>query len=145
MEKESTAYITSRDTLDGAYPGLMLGINSCRIGMEAIVFFTFMGINIIRKGHAKKAKFYPPGFMGAIPGMSFFASWMMKNMIRKSNTPAIDELLEIAELEGVKLIACKMTMDMMQLDESDFIDGVYTQTAENFLKYARTCKVQLFT
>ena len=145
MEKESAAYITSRDTIDGAYPGLMLGINSCRIGMEARVFFTFMGINIIRKGHAKKAKFYPPGFMGAIPGMSFFASWMMKNMIKKSNTPAIDELLEIAELEGVKLIACKMTMDMMQLDESDFIDGVYTQTAENFLKYARTCKVQLFT
>ena len=145
MEKESAAYITSRDTLDGAYPGLMLGINSCRIGMESRVFFTFMGINIIRKGHAKKAKFYPPGFMGAIPGMSFFASWMMKNMIKKSNTPAIDELLEIAELEGVKLIACKMTMDMMQLDESDLIDGVYTQTAENFLKYARTCKVQLFT
>ena len=145
MEKESAAYITSRDTIDGAYPGLILGINSCRIGMEARVFFTFMGINIIRKGHAKKAKFYPPGFMGAIPGMSFFASWMMKNMIKKSNTPAIDELLEIAELEGVKLIACKMTMDMMQLDESDLIDGVYTQTAENFLKYARTCKVQLFT
>lgn len=145
MEKESAAYITPRDTIDGAYPGLMLGINSCRIGMEAGVFFTFMGINIIRKGHAKKAKFYPPGFMGAIPDMSLFTSRMMKHMIKKSNTPAIDELREIAEMEGVKLIDCIMTADMMQLDESDFIDGVIVQTAENFLKYARTCKVQLFT
>jgi peroxiredoxin family protein len=145
MEKESAAYITSRDTLDGAYPGLLLGINSRRIGMEAKIFFTFMGINIIRKGHAKKAKFYPPGFMGAIPGMAAFASWMMKNMIKKSNTPAIDELLEIAVLEGVEMIACKMTADMMQLDGSAFIENVSIQTAENFLKYARTCKVQLFT
>jgi len=96
------------------------------------VFFTFTDINIIRKGHAKKAKFYPSGFMGAIPRMAFFASWMMKNMIKKSNITAIDELLEIAELEGVKMSACKMTADMMQLDESDFIEGITIQTAENF-------------
>jgi len=57
---------------------------------------------------------------------------MMKNMIKKSNIPAIDELLEIAELEGVKMSACKMTADMMQLDESDFIEGITIQTAENF-------------
>ncbi|MBW1983190.1 MAG: DsrE/DsrF/DrsH-like family protein, partial [Deltaproteobacteria bacterium] len=49
-----------------------------------------------------------------------------------SNIPAIDELLEIAELEGVKMSACKMTADMMQLDESDFIEGITIQTAENF-------------
>jgi peroxiredoxin family protein len=107
METESAAYFTSRDTIDGAYPGLLLGVNSRRLGMEARVFFTFMGINITRKSHANNSKFYPPGFMGAIPGMSLVASCMMKKMIKKSNTPAIDVLLEIAELEGVKMLPVK--------------------------------------
>jgi peroxiredoxin family protein len=66
-KKESAAFITSKDTLDGAYPGLVLGINARRLGMDASVFYTFMGLNVIRKGWAEKAKFQPPGFMGAIP------------------------------------------------------------------------------
>ena len=49
-QKQAAAFITSKDTLDGAYPGLILGINSSRLGMEAIVFYTFMGIDVIRKG-----------------------------------------------------------------------------------------------
>lgn len=42
--KESAAFITSRDTLDGAYTGLVLGINAKRLGMDTSVFYTFMGI-----------------------------------------------------------------------------------------------------
>jgi len=49
-QREAAAYITSKDSLDGAYPGIILGINSRRLGMEATVFYTFMGINVIRKG-----------------------------------------------------------------------------------------------
>ncbi len=89
---ESAAFITSRDTLDGAYPGLVLGINSVRLGMETMVFYTFMGINVIRKGWAEKAKFQPPGFMGAIPGMSAAATWMMKSKIRKASIPCLGDL-----------------------------------------------------
>jgi len=53
--QETAAFITSRDTLDGAYPGLILGINARRLGMRAKVFFTFMGLNVIRKGWAESA------------------------------------------------------------------------------------------
>ena len=49
-QKNAAAFITSKDTLDGAYPGLILGINARRLGMESAVFYTFMGINVIRKG-----------------------------------------------------------------------------------------------
>lgn len=96
--KESAAFITSRDTLDGAYPGLVLGINAKRLGMDTSVFYTFMGINVIRKGWADKAKFQPPGFMGAIPGMSAIATWMMKGKIEKANIPALPDLQEVAML-----------------------------------------------
>jgi peroxiredoxin family protein len=143
--KESAAFITSRDTLDGAYPGLVLGINAKRLGMDTSVFYTFMGINVIRKGWADKAKFQPPGFMGAIPGMSAIATWMMKGKIEKANIPALPDLQEMAMLEGVKFVACKMTIDMMGLKKEDFIEGVTIQTAEEFLKTAKDCNICLFT
>jgi len=144
-KREAAAYITSKDTLDGAYPGIILGINSLRLGMDATVFYTFMGINVIRKEWAEKAKFQPPGFMGALPGMSNVATWMMKGKMEKANIPSLPDLQEIASLEGVKFVACKMTVDMMGLKQDDFIDGVTIMTAEDFLKYAKDCKVLLYT
>jgi peroxiredoxin family protein len=145
VKRESAAFITSRDTLDGAYPGLILGINSRRLGMQAKVFYTFMGINVIRKGWAEKAKFQPPGFMGAIPGMSAIATWMMKGKIEKAQIPSLPDLQEMAMLEGVEFIACKMTIDMMDLKQEDFIEGAVIQSAEDFLKYAKDCKICLYT
>ena len=143
--KKKAAFICSRDTLDGAYPPLLLGINAARQGMEAKVFFTFMGLNMVTKGGVDKAKFYPPGFMGAIPGMAGMATSMMKKKIDKANIPSLSDLQEVAQIEGVELIACKMTVDMMEIDESKLIDGVVVWTAEDFLKYARDCQICLFT
>ncbi|HLA01110.1 MAG TPA: DsrE/DsrF/DrsH-like family protein [Thermodesulfovibrionales bacterium] len=145
VKKESAAFITSKDTLDGAYPGLILGINARRLGMQAKVFYTFMGINVIRKGWAEKAKFQPSGFMGAIPGMSAIATWMMKEKIEKAQIPSLPDLQEMAMLEGVEFIACKMTIDMMDLKQEDFIEGVVIQSAEDFLRYAKDCKICLYT
>jgi len=144
-EPETATFICSRDTLDGIYPSLILGINARRLGMDATIFYTFMGINAIKKGRVGKAKFIPAGVMGAIPGMSSFATWMMKKKIDKAQIPTIEELFEIAELEGVKFVACRMTMDMMELTEADLMDGVEVQAADDFMKHARKCKINLFT
>ncbi|MCG6982486.1 MAG: DsrE/DsrF/DrsH-like family protein, partial [Deltaproteobacteria bacterium] len=89
--------------------------------------------------------FVPPGVMGAIPGMSSIATGMMKKKITKANIPSLAELQEVAQLEGVELIACKMTVDMMEIDEDKLIDDVVVWSAEDFLKYARHCKICLFT
>ena len=113
--------------------------------MESAVFYTFMGINVIRKGWVEKAKFQPPGFMGAVPGMSAVATWMMKEKMEKANIPALSDLQEVAQIEGVRFVACQMTVDMMQFSEEDFIDGVIIQTAEDFLSYARDCRILLYT
>ena len=144
-QKQSAAFITSKDTLDGVYPGLILGINAQRLGLQAIVFYTFMGINVLRKGWVEKAKFQPPGFMGAIPGMSAVATWMMKEKMEEANVPTLPDLQEMALIEGVKFVACKMTADMMKFTEKDFIESVTIQTAEDFLKYAMNCKLLLYT
>jgi peroxiredoxin family protein len=144
-EKVRCTFICSRDTIDGVYPSLILAINARRLGMEATIFYTFMGINVIRKEGIKQCKFVPPGVMGAIPGMSSVATKMMKDKIQAANIPCLEDLLEMAQLEGVNLVACKMTIDMMDFKDTDFIEGVEIQTAEDYLRHARDCKINMFT
>ncbi len=143
--KERACFICSRDTMDGAYPALILGINAARLGMEAKVFYTFMGVNLVRHGGIEKAKFIPPGVMGAVPGMSSMATHMMKKKAEKAQIPSLPDLMEMAQIEGVQLIACKMTIDMMEFKQADLIEDVVIWTAEEFLKYAKDAKLCLFT
>jgi peroxiredoxin family protein len=143
--KQKYTFICSRGTLDGAYPSLILAINSVRLGHEATIFYTFMGINIVRKGYLAKVRFHPPGFLGAIPGMAAMATGMMKKQIEEANIPDVEELLEIAQLEGIRLVACRMTMDMMKLTEDDLREGVQVMNAEQYLKIASQCAINMFT
>jgi len=142
---EKAAFICSRDTIDGAYPSLILGINAARLGMETKVFYTFMGLRLLLKGGFERAKFIPPGVMGAIPGMASVATAMMKSKIDKANIPSLAELQEMAQIEGVQLVACRMTVDMLELEEENLIEGVVIWNAEDFLKYAKDAKLCLFT
>ena len=144
-EKEKAGFICVKDTLDGAYPSLVLGINAARQGMESKIFYSFSGLNLVMAGGAQRAKFFPPGVMGAIPGMSTIATGMMKKKIEKANIPSLADLQEMAQIEGVELIACKMTVDMMEINEDKLIKGVTVWTAEEFLVYAKECKICLFT
>ena len=144
-KKDKAAFICVHDTIDGAYPSLILSINAARQGMESKIFYSFMGLNMVMKGGAHRAKFIPPGVMGAIPGMSTIATGMMKKKIDKANIPSLEELQEIAQIEGVQLIACKMTIDMMEIDEDKLIDGVVVWNAEEFIEFAKDCKICLFT
>jgi peroxiredoxin family protein len=143
-QRHST-FICSRGTLDGAYPPLILAVNTVRLGGAASVFYTFMGINILRPGCPAKLRFHPPGFLGAIPGMSLMATFMMRRKIEAAGIPDVPTLLETAQLEGVRLVACKMTMDMMGLGPSDLIDGISVMTAEEYIKLAEACQINMFT
>ena len=118
---EKAALICVKDTLDGAYPSLGLAINAARQTMESKIFYSFMGLNLVLEKDAERAKFFPPGVMGAIPGMTSLATGMMKKKIESANIPSLADLQEMAQIEGVELIACKMTVDMMELDEDKLI------------------------
>jgi len=144
-EKKHYSFICSRGTLDGAYPSLVLALNTVRLGHEATIFYTFMGLNIVRKGYLAKIKFHPPGFLGAIPGMSSLATTMMKKQIEEANIPDVEDLLEMAQIEGVRLVACHMTMEMMKVKPEELLEGVEIMNAEQYLKLAESCPINLFT
>lgn len=143
--KPRAAFTCVKDTLDGAYPALVMALNAVRQGMETKIFYSFAGLNIVKKGGPERAKFFMPGAVGAIPGMSALATSMMKKKIDKAEIPNLSELIEMSQLEGVELIACDMAINILEVNKDDLIEGVSIWNADDFLKYARTCEVCLFT
>lgn len=148
--------IASKGSLDWAYPPLILSTAAAAAGMQTAVFFTFYGLNIIHKDFESKLKVSPvanpgmpmplpmPDILTALPGMTAFATMMMKNMFGKKNVATIRELLDVARESEVRLIACQMTMDVFGYTQSDFIDGVEFGGAAAFLSDARKSHVTLF-
>jgi peroxiredoxin family protein len=72
--------------------------------------------------------------MGVIPGMTAFASALMKSKMKKLDVPSVREYLQMLMDGGAKLYGCKMTCDMFGLEKGDFIDGVESiVTASDFI------------
>jgi peroxiredoxin family protein len=150
------AFIASKGTLDWAYPPLILATTAAASGMDASVFFTFYGLNIIHKDYEQKLKVSPvgnpampmpvpmPNIVTVLPGMGPMATHMMKSMFDGKHVATIRELLESAQDLGVRLIACQMTMDVFGYTQDDFIDGVEFAGAAAFLGEARGAHVTLF-
>jgi peroxiredoxin family protein len=148
--------IASKGTLDWAYPPLILSTAAAAAGMSAAVFFTFYGLNIIRKDFERVLKVSPvgnpampmpvpmPDIITAMPGMKGMATGMMKSMFSKKGVASIRELLDVARESEVRLIACQMTMDVFGLKQEDFIEGVEFGGAAAFLSDARKSHVTLF-
>jgi peroxiredoxin family protein len=151
-----TAIIASKGTLDWAYPPLILATTAAASGMDASIFFTFYGLNIIHKDFERKLKVSPvgnpampmpvpmPNLVTGLPGMGPLATQMMKSMFRNKHVATIAELIESAQDLGVKLVACQMTMDVFGYTQDDFIDGVEFGGAAAFLADARKAHVTLF-
>lgn len=148
--------IASKGTLDWAYPPLILATAAAATGMETAVFFTFYGLNIITRDFERKVKVGTTGnpampmpipmadVVSGMPGMKAMATSMMKSKFRKKGVAGIDELLGLAREMEVRLIACRMTMDVFDYQESDFIDGVEFGGAAAFISEARRSHVTLF-
>jgi len=126
------AIICSKGSLDMAYPGLVLANAALGEGVEVHLFFTFWGFDIINKktmGHLKftplgnPATHMPPWLMG-LPGMTSFATHMMKKQIEGLDIPDVPEFLELITESGGHLWACRMSADMMHLSEDDLYEGV---------------------
>ncbi|WP_309025909.1 DsrE/DsrF/DrsH-like family protein [Pelagicoccus enzymogenes] len=124
--------IVSKGTLDGVYPGLIMANGARMEGIEATLFFTFFGMNAILKKKMDKLKVATvgnpamgmPTLLGAIPGMSSFASHMMKKEMDKLDIPPVSEFLEMIEDAGGEIYACKAAFEMFHLKEEDLCPQV---------------------
>ena len=129
---EKVSIIISKGSLDGIYPGLIMANGARAEGIEANLFFTFFGLDAIRKDRYEKIKvatvgnpgLHLPTWVGAIPGFSALATRMMSRRMEKIDIPPIPEFMELVSDSGVRLFACKATVDMFELTMDDFIPQV---------------------
>ena len=144
------AIITSKGTLDMAYPGLVLANAARSMGIDVVMFFTFWGMDIINKHKQAGLKVTPvgntamgmPQIVSVVPGVSHMATAMMKKSIEELDVPPVGEFLEMIHDAGAQIYACKMSVDMMKLTMADFVpqvDGVVS--AMDFMEMAEGAQV----
>jgi peroxiredoxin family protein len=137
---KKVSIVVSKGSLDGVYPGLIMGNGARMEGIEANLFFTFFGLYAVLKKYmgsikiatvgnpamrVPDAKGFPlPTILGALPGMSAFATHMMNKEMDALDIPPIPEFIEMIHDAGGKLYACKATVDMFHLTPDDFCPQV---------------------
>jgi peroxiredoxin family protein len=129
---EKVSIVISKGSLEGIYPGLIMANGARMEGIEANVFFTFFGLDAIRKNRVQKIRvatvgnpgMHLPTLVGALPGMSALATWMMKRQMEKLDIPPIAEFVELVGDSGAGLYACEATVNMFGLTMDDFVPQV---------------------
>jgi peroxiredoxin family protein len=124
------AFICSKGNLDMVYPALIMGWAALGNGVDVSIFFTFWGLDMIRKDRVDHLEMGIPGnigipqILGIIPGMTPIATAIMKSKMKALEVPPVREYLQMIMDAGGKLYPCKMTCDLYKLKPDIFIDGV---------------------
>jgi peroxiredoxin family protein len=164
----SMTIIATKGTLDMAYPPFILASTAAALGWDVSVFFTFYGLNLLRKDldleisplgnpampmkmpvgpdWLKSINMNIPNFvMANVPGFEKMASGMMKKTMRDKGVATIEELRSLCLEADVKLVACQMTVDLFSMDQGEFIPEIQDWIgAASFLPTAQKSDVSLF-
>ncbi|TCP52670.1 peroxiredoxin family protein [Tumebacillus sp. BK434] len=156
MEDKSTMVVFSGD-LDKAIASFIIATGSAAMGNQVTMFFTFWGLNILRKGEPVPVKksFLENMFGWMMPrgpeklgisnmNMGGLGSKMMKYIMRKKNIATLQQLMETAQELDVKIIACAMSMDVLGITEAELIDGIEYAGVATYLAEADQSRLNLF-
>ena len=157
-DEKRLAIIATKGSLDWAYPPFILASTAAALGYETQIFFTFYGLQLLRKRLALEVtplgnpgmpmpmgmdKWFP--VLGtALPGMQSMMTMMMKKKMKDKGVASIEELRELCQEAEVKLIACQMTVDLFDMDHNEFIDGVEYAGAAAFFEFAGESDICLY-
>ena len=130
---EKVSIVVSKGSLEGIYPALIMANGARMEGIEADLFFTFFGLDAIRKDRQHGIKvatvgnpgMHMPTLLGALPGFSAIATRMMQKQMEKLDIPPIPEFVELIADSGAGLYACRATVDMFGLTLEDFVPQVH--------------------
>ena len=160
--------IATKGTMDMAYPPFILASTAAALGWEVSCFFTFYGLNLLKKdldleisplgnpAMPMKMPFGPDWFQSMewnipnalssnIPGFEKFATTMMSKTLKNKGVASVAELRELAVEAEVKMVACQMTVDLFGYEKDEFIDDVSDWVgAASFLPAAQKSDICLF-
>lgn len=157
QNKEKTTIVLFSGELDKAIAAFIIANGAAAYDHEVTIFFTFWGLNALRKdeyipvkkGWLEKmfAKMMPQGADKLGLSTMNFAGMgpkMIKHVMKKHNALSLPQLIELAQEQGVKLVACTMTMDLLGLQKEELLDGIEYAGVAAYLGDAAEGKVNLF-
>ncbi len=158
MADKKMAIIATKGTLDWAYPPFILASTAAALGYDVEIFFTFYGLQLLKKKlNLKVSPLGNPGMpmpmamdkwfpvLGtAIPGMESIMTMMMKQKMKSKGVASIEELRGLCQEADVKMIGCQMTVDLFEFKPSEFIEGVEFGGASTFLAFAGDSDITLY-
>jgi len=157
VEKEKFTIVVFSGELDKVLAAFILATTAASMNMEVSMFFTFWGLNVLRKKKLTSGKnilqklmnFMNRGGADRLPLSKFnligAGPVMMKMMMKRSKVPSIGEFITIAKEQGVKFIACTTTFSFMGFVKDDFIEGVDEYAgAATYLSLAREGRISYF-
>ena len=138
-EKNKVTIIAHSGDMDKIYSALIVANGALSMGMEASIFFTFWGLQRLKKGGLEK---------GPLSRMNMFGlgKWMVKRKMKASNVASLDRMLsDFVELGG-KILACDMTMEIMGIKQEDLRDDLISNycAVGTYVNEARQSAVTLF-
>ena len=158
MSGKKLGIIATKGTLDWAYPPFILASTAAALGYETQIFFTFYGLQLMRKElNLKVSPLGNPGMpmpmamdkwfpvLGtALPGMEAVMTSMMKAKMKAKGVASVEELRELCIEAEVKMIACQMTVDLFDFTHDNFIDGLEYGGAATFFEFAGETDICLY-
>jgi peroxiredoxin family protein len=129
------ALVCTNFTMQSAFGLLIIALNSVRQGFDTVIYFTFEGLHMIRPGHLEQLQYFPTGVDPSEDTVARLTADLRDRMDKK-DIPYIEDMLAMAQLEGVRLLACKTSADLFDLTQEDFIEGVEIMLAGDFMKQA---------
>ena len=158
MSNKKLAIIATKGTLDWGYPPFILASTAAALGYDVEIFFTFYGLQLLKKKmNLQVSPLGNPGMpmpMGmdkwfpvigtAIPGMQSIMTMMMKSKMKSKGVASLEELRDLCIEAEVKVTACQMTVDLFDFEQSELIDGVDYAGAAKFFEFAGESDICLY-
>jgi len=156
--EKTLTLIASKGTLDWAYPPFILASTAAAAGYQVTMFFTFYGLQLLRKDlNLKISSLGNPAMpmpMGmntwmpiigtALPGMEGIMTKRMEEVIKSKGIATIQELRDLCLQAKVKMIGCQMSIELFEMKRSDFIDDIEIGGAATWMESAGEAAVNLF-
>lgn len=154
---DNKTLIVFSDDLDKALASFVIANGAASTGKKVTMFFTFWGLNVIKKQHkptvtkdifGKMFDWMLPTHSGKLKlskmNMGGAGSWMMRLIMKRKRIDSLESLIQQAIDNGVEMIACTMSMDVMGVQKEELMDNVTLGGVASYLERAEEANVNLF-
>lgn len=156
LPQDKVSIVVFSSDMDKVLAGFVIASGALAMGMEVAMYFTFWGLTAIKKSTNLKGKALKQQLLAlmtpeksqsmGISKLNMFGMGprMMRSIMKEKNVASLEELRDLAQEMGTRMIGCTMAMDVMGVAESEFIDGIELGGVATFMEEALKSRVTLF-